>query len=68
MKPTNKHLDIESLIDSITPNPLGRKGSIENNVCAWCKNPATEFRDELSVREYTISGFCQKCQDDTYGI
>ena len=24
------------------------------------------FRDELSTREYQISGMCQKCQDETF--
>jgi len=27
----------------------------------------TEFRDELSVKEYQISGMCQKCQDYMFG-
>jgi len=25
------------------------------------------FRDELSAREYYISGMCQHCQDDVFG-
>lgn len=25
------------------------------------------FRDEVSAREFGISGFCQKCQDKTFG-
>lgn len=28
-----------------------------------CGGPATEFTDELSKKEYTISGLCQECQD-----
>ena len=24
------------------------------------------FRSELEIREYRISGMCQKCQDDTF--
>ena len=33
--------------------------------CPSCKlSPlASEFRDELSWREFGISGLCQKCQD-----
>ena len=27
----------------------------------------SEFRDELSQKEYRISGFCQKCQDSVFG-
>lgn len=26
-----------------------------------------EFRDELSVKEYKISGMCQHCQDEIFG-
>jgi hypothetical protein len=34
--------------------------------CVWCGKPATEFRDELSAREYEISGTCQACQDEVF--
>jgi hypothetical protein len=26
-----------------------------------------DFRDELSKKEFGISGFCQSCQDDIFG-
>jgi len=26
-----------------------------------------DFKDQLSIKEYSISGLCQKCQDDTFG-
>ena len=29
-------------------------------------HPVTNFRDELSVHEFRISGFCQACQDDVF--
>ena len=38
--------------------------------CATCPreiDPETEFRNALSVKEYKITGMCQKCQDDIYG-
>lgn len=37
--------------------------------CPFCREPILEhgFRDELSLREYRISGLCQKCQDQTFG-
>ena len=31
--------------------------------CPFCDDPDWEFKDALSVREYQISGLCQKCQD-----
>lgn len=35
--------------------------------CAWCsKKPVGEFRDDLSRREYGISGCCQQCQDKMF--
>lgn len=34
--------------------------------CVICEGEANEFRDELSKREYTISGLCQHCQDEGF--
>lgn len=36
---------------------------IEEGVCTQCSEEVVEFKDELSAREYKISGLCQKCQD-----
>ncbi len=65
--PSQKSEALENFIDSITPNKLGRRRSIEGNKCTWCGGGASEFRNEISRREYNISGFCQKCQDKTFG-
>ena len=27
-----------------------------------------EFRNEISKKEFQISGLCQKCQDEMYGV
>ena len=64
-KPSEKAPEIDELITSTFGTD--RKGSIKSDKCAWCKGPATEFVNEISKREYSISGFCQKCQDETYG-
>ncbi len=34
--------------------------------CPKCKDIITKFRDELSLKEYKISGLCQECQDEVY--
>jgi len=39
---------------------------IKRGLCPSCKQPVGTFRDELSRREYGISGFCQACQDRTF--
>lgn len=37
--------------------------------CIWCskKFKIEDLRNEISMREFKISGFCQKCQDATFG-
>lgn len=45
-------------------------GSTKKGDCATCGRRGleeTEFRDELSKKEYGISGMCQKCQDEVFG-
>ena len=41
----------------------------ENRQCSWCgvKVYPSSFRDPLSLKEYHISGFCQKCQSIVFG-
>ena len=37
--------------------------------CPFCGkkvNPETEFKDPLSLKEFHISGLCQKCQDEFF--
>jgi hypothetical protein len=43
---------------------------IEEGRCPTCKGRimAEDFRDDLSRKEYGISGMCQKCQDSVFGI
>lgn len=41
----------------------------EESKCPFCGkqiNPENEFRDMLSVKEFTISGLCQTCQDEFF--
>jgi hypothetical protein len=44
-----------------------RSLAIAGSGCVKCGETATDFRDELSRKEYGISGFCQSCQDDIFG-
>lgn len=65
MIPTKKSEEIEKFLDKTLPHP--RRKSIHMDKCTWCGKDITPFRDELSKKEYTISGFCQTCQDETFG-
>jgi len=42
---------------------------IDARVCVTCPNPILDmdFRDEISIKEYGISGMCQECQDRVFG-
>lgn len=39
--------------------------NVEENKCPLCGTPINmdDFKDPLSVKEFNISGMCQKCQD-----
>ena len=69
-EPTKKSRGVERVLYNL----LGgndRRQSIRSDVCVaapiGCGNKALEFKDELSKREYAISGFCQDCQDNMFG-
>lgn len=42
--------------------------AVKAGICPFCKEPIVmeNFRDELSRKEFGISGLCQKCQDETF--
>jgi hypothetical protein len=42
--------------------------AIAGNGCVKCGESAVDFRDELSRKEYGISGLCQCCQDSVFGV
>jgi len=41
---------------------------VEKNVCPICLQDINmrDFKDNLSVKEYRISGLCQNCQDKIF--
>ena len=43
--------------------------AIKDNKCPTCCKDIKEsdFKDNLSRKEYGISGLCQSCQDKTFG-
>ncbi len=61
--PSPKSPGITELLEGFS----GRTTAIKADLCVkppiGCGEPATKFKDELSRKEYTISGWCQKCQD-----
>jgi len=69
MEPTNKSNAINSMLSSVFG--VDRVKTISEGYCASCDNTgiiATSFRDDVSRKEYAISGLCQSCQDDVFGV
>lgn len=42
--------------------------AVRANRCTSCNIPIfeTDFKDDLSKQEYSISGLCQRCQDKAF--
>ena len=63
--------EIQSFLDTFTKKAFGRSQTEakEKEVCVFCHKSINleDFKDDLSRKEYEISGICQKCQDDTFG-
>ena len=69
MEPTNKSNPIESMLSSLFG--VDRVTTISEAFCVSCDsegNNAASFRDDISRKEYAISGMCQSCQDDVFGV
>ena len=66
--PIGKKPEVERLVEYIAKDMFGRsrQDSIRKDICVECAGVATKFNDEISQKEYTISGFCQGCQDEVF--
>lgn len=62
--------EMKAFLDDLSQKMYGRRWSesIEAGICMRCGGEAKEFRDEAARREFGISGFCQKCQDEVFGM
>lgn len=74
---TKKSPDIEQFLTllsaHVAPNATPamnktRQQVVANNECMTCQSPNTKFRDDISIKEYRISGMCQDCQDSFFGV
>jgi len=61
-----KSPQMNEALDRIARTMFGRER--HGNVCVTCGGPVSEFRNELSRKEYGISGMCQNCQDEIFGV
>ena len=54
---------LADLLSKLSPTGRNPEQAAELGVCTQCAGPAVSFKDELSKKEYGITGFCQTCQD-----
>ncbi len=59
---TEKSSQIEALMEVVAGNKREEGKCVFRNTYPDQKH-SLEFRDQLSRKEYTISGMCQSCQD-----
>jgi|TARA_R100001163_G_scaffold47323_1_gene35569 hypothetical protein len=70
MEPTYKAPQIDALLSEIIFNGKDRATCVREGTCVTCDAQgiiATSFRDDVSRKEYQISGMCQSCQDEVFG-
>jgi hypothetical protein len=63
MKPSTKSSKLSNFLEKT----FARTTAITSNKCVCCESEVKSFRDDISLREYKISGLCQKCQDEIFG-
>jgi len=61
-QPAPKSKEISQFFD----DTLDRTEKIKSSVCVTCNGTIVKFRNEISKKEYTLSGMCQVCQDDFF--
>lgn len=68
-KQTQRSPVLQGFLDNFAKKAFGHTAthSTASNACVSCHKPAVRFKDELSRKEYAISGMCQACQDKVFG-
>ena len=58
---------IKALSAFIGTSPMNRDQAHKKGMCCKCGGDAKKFKDSSSASEYSMTGWCQTCQDDFYG-
>lgn len=63
---------VDKLFPEAAKSKAARKCAFETMGCQDPEEPKplteADFRDDKSIREWRISGLCQHCQDDMFGV
>jgi hypothetical protein len=59
---------MDTFKDDLALTLFGRSRTlaVAGKSCVMCGKFADNFRDELSRKEFNISGLCQRCQDQVF--
>lgn len=60
----DRNPELAELLSHLSPTGRNPEQAALLKVCVWCGGNVLTFKDKLSEKEYSITGFCQKCQDD----
>jgi len=59
--------ELKQFCDNLAEQLFGRRPSLTECVsCGSTKVAPTDFRDDISRKEFTISKMCQACQDSVF--
>lgn len=63
-----KSTEMQRMLDEIGFVAFGRSRTLAKagSQCVSCGMLANSFRDDVSRKEYRISGLCQTCQDNVF--
>jgi len=58
------------LFTQLAARAIGGHNALNAGRCPTCQGEIKEedFRDDLSKKEFGISGMCQECQDSVFGV
>lgn len=61
----DKSPEMDHFLDELSLIIFGRSAALAKvgGQCVCCGKQATDFKDDLSRKEYDISQLCQTCQD-----
>lgn len=65
---TQKSPEIENLLTSFMGRSRKECIEAEQPICIICDQPVTGFKDDMSLKEYRITGMCQECQDQIFSM
>jgi len=61
--------NVQKFVDILAKQIYGRTilDAKTQNICLKCGKQVGKFKDDISVREFGITGICQRCQDNIFG-